>query len=115
MGTLIIEILLVSIVSFLVLSIIKLVVNKYKIRINNYVYLAIGIIFTLIPAVLQSEPGSVLYLASTPLGLAFILAFLEFKGWFRNNNNNRSREEKKVIRPKAKPNRVKQLNKEKNK
>lgn len=114
MGTLIIEILLVSIVSFLLLSIIKLVVNKYKIRINNYVYLAIGIIFTLIPAALQSEPGSVLYLASTPLGLAFILAFLEFKGWFRNNNN-RSKEVKKVIRPKAKPNRVKQLNKEKNK
>lgn len=113
MTAMVIQILLITVVSFVVLTLIKFAVHKYNFKVNNYVYLIIGVIFTLVPAVLKVNTTSIVYLVSTPLGLAFLLAFFEFQGWYRRPQGKQVK--KQVIRPKAKPNRVKQLNKNKDK
>lgn len=105
----ILQVITVALLAFLLRSIIKFGLFTYKVKLNSLVYLVVGILFTLMPAIISPSTVTIIYIILTSFGLAFILIYFDEKGWMGGKSLAEKKVDKKVIRPKAKPNRVKYL------
>lgn len=103
------------IVLFALVMGISFVGRKYvfsKVRINKFIPLAIAIILLLVqiflPAFITGTASFWITMALTILAVTFFMWFLDIQA----TGGPKKSEKKIVIRPKAKPNRVKHLNKD---
>lgn len=105
----IIQIISVALIAFILRSALKFLIFTYKVKVNKLAYLLAGILCTLLPAFISPSTVSIVYLILTSLGLAFILLYFDEKGWGGSKAVLEKKTKKNVIRPKAKPNRIKYL------
>jgi len=106
-----------AIVALVVYYVLKTYV-LYKIKINKWVVLGIAIVFFIIPMLIwPTMPNYVAKYVIPGIFVIFALWFMDLSGFMKKNNSPKtnytmstSKKDKKddiVIRPKAKPNRVK--------
>ena len=79
-----------------------------KVRINKFIPLAIAIILMFLPNIVSWGSNIIVVITMTILTVTFFMWFLEIQA----TGGPKKKEKEIVIRPKAKPNRVKHLNKD---
>lgn len=104
--SLVLEILLFSVIIIVVYNALKIFVLE-KININKWIVLAIAIIIFVLPSVFRLNiKDSIWMFVHSSIVIIFILWFMDL---VRFGKNGSSKKEKIVIKPKAKPNRVKNI------
>lgn len=111
--------LLFALIGFFVFAILRQYVFP-KIKVNKWIILAMNAAILIIPAVFKISMNGILGRVVFPtIYVIFFLWFLDAAGFFNSMENkgkaysNKKRRDNDIIKPKAKPNRVKYLNKEK--
>lgn len=116
--TIILEIASIAIIAIVLRNLIKIGAYAFKINLNKWVYLAVGLVLIISPYIPGLKYYQIFFDLQTALGGALVFIFSDKMGWTfgsKNKSEVKAKEQayKFVNKPKAKPNRVKNSNKNK--